>query len=79
LSDIIALMRQVLIYRDPESDAWIAEVPSLPGCVSDGPTREAALANVREAIEDWIDAAREIGREIPPDRSPMEVCEVGEG
>ena len=41
-------------------------MPSLPGCVSEGQTREEALANVREAIEAWIEAAKGLGREIQP-------------
>lgn len=59
-------MRQVLVYRDPESDGWVAEVPSLPGCVSQGQTRDEALdealANVRQAIDAWVEAAESQGR-----------------
>lgn len=42
-------MRYAIVYRD-EEDNWIAEVPSLPGCVSQGETREEAIANIKEAI-----------------------------
>ncbi len=45
----------------------MAEVPSLPGCVSDGQTREEALANIRDAVDAWMEAANELGRSIPPD------------
>ena len=48
-----SLMRQVLLYQD-EDGAWIAEVPSLPGCHSDGDTRDEALSNVQEAIALWV-------------------------
>jgi len=58
------IMRQVLIYRDPQSTWWVAEVPSLPGCVSQGETREEALANIREAIDGWLEIAQERGWEI---------------
>jgi len=51
-------------------------VPSLPGCVSEGQTREEALANVREAIEAWVEAAKSLGREIPADTSDVEICIV---
>lgn len=45
----VARMRQVYLHRD-EDRWWVAEVPSLPGCVSQGATREDALENIREAI-----------------------------
>lgn len=69
-------MRQVVLYPDPEDDGWIAEVPSLPGCISDGETRDDALANAREAIEAWIAGAEAVGIEIPTDRLDVEVCVV---
>lgn len=59
-------MRQVLLYQD-EGGVWIAEVPSLPGCVSDGQTRDEALANVQEAITLWIESALAHGELIPDD------------
>ena len=58
-------MRQVTLYPDREDGGWVAEVPSLPGCVSQGETRDEALANVREAIEAWIAAAKALGRSVP--------------
>ena len=42
-------MRYAIVYRD-EEDNWIAEVPSLPGCVTQGETRDEAIANIKEAI-----------------------------
>ena len=60
-------MRHVVIHEDVESGGWVAEVPSLPGCVSDGQTREEALANIRDAVDAWMEAANELGRSIPPD------------
>jgi predicted RNase H-like HicB family nuclease len=46
-------MRQVIIYPG-EDGLWVAECPSLPGCISQGETRERAIANIREAIEGYI-------------------------
>ena len=69
-------MRQVVLYPDHEDGGWVAEVPSLPGCVSDGATREEALSNVREAIDLWIDAAREAGMTVPPEHFDVQVCAV---
>lgn len=60
-------MRHVIVYKDPESDAYIAEVPSLPGCHSDGATPEEAIANVRDAIELMESYMRDNGEEIPAD------------
>jgi predicted RNase H-like HicB family nuclease len=57
-------MRQVIIYPG-EDGFWVAECPSLPGCISQGESREAAIANIREAIEGFILALREDGMEIP--------------
>lgn len=53
-------MRQVLIYPG-EDNYWVAECPSLPGCVSQGTTREEAIRNVKEAIEGYILSLQEDG------------------
>ncbi|MCA8993474.1 MAG: type II toxin-antitoxin system HicB family antitoxin [Planctomycetaceae bacterium] len=69
-------MRQVLVYRDPESDAWIAEVPSLPGCFSDGLTKEEAIQNASDAIECWIAGANAAGMTIPEELGSAELVNV---
>ena len=56
---------EVIIYWSAEDDAFIAEVPELPGCAADGPTRQAALKNVDVVIKEWIETAKELGRPIP--------------
>ena len=56
---------EVIIYWSAEDDAFIAEVPELPCCAADGPTREAALKNVDVVIKEWIETAKELGRPIP--------------
>lgn len=53
------------MYWGEEDKAFIAEVPELPGCMSDGETYLEALKNVEVVIQEWIDTAKEIGREIP--------------
>jgi predicted RNase H-like HicB family nuclease len=60
-------MRQVIVYPG-EDEYWVAECPSLPGCVSQGKTREEAIANIREAIEGYIIVLQEDRRPIPPER-----------
>ena len=53
-----------LIY-DPEYKGYVADVPELPGCVAHGDTQEAALSNAKEAIQLWIDTAKEFGDPVP--------------
>jgi predicted RNase H-like HicB family nuclease len=50
---------------DDDGGGFLATVPDLPGCMSDGETPEEALANVRDAVTAWIEEARELGRAIP--------------
>jgi predicted RNase H-like HicB family nuclease len=56
---------EIIIYWSNEDQAFITEVPELPGCVAHGHTPSKALANCQEAINLWLDTAREFGREIP--------------
>jgi predicted RNase H-like HicB family nuclease len=56
---------EVIIYWSEEDQAFIAEVPELPGCAADGKTRESALKNVDVVIREWIETAQELGRPIP--------------
>jgi len=56
---------RVLIERD-EDGVFVATVPSLPGCIADGSTREEALSSVREAIALYIESLKEHGDPIPP-------------
>ena len=69
-------MRQVVLYPDHEDGGWIAEVPSLPGCFSQGDTKEEAVENIRDAIETWIEGAREMGMTVPDETFEIEVCVV---
>ena len=57
-------MRQVIIFPG-EDGFWVAECPSLPGCVSQGESREAAVANIREAIEGYVLALQDDGLPVP--------------
>jgi predicted RNase H-like HicB family nuclease len=67
-------MRHILLYQD-EDGAWIVECPSLPGCYSQGETREEAITNIKEAIQVWIEDAVDHGEEIPINY-PLEVEQV---
>ena len=57
-------MRQVILYKG-EDGFWVVECPSLPGCISQGMTKEEALQNIREALEAYISALTEDNIPIP--------------
>ena len=59
---------EVIIYWSNEDDAFIAEVPELPGCSAHGDTTSIALQSVEQAIDLWIDTALEFGDPIPEPR-----------
>jgi len=59
------LRYEIIIYWSDEDNAFIAEVPELPGCMADGSTYELAIANAKTVIREWIEMAREMGRSIP--------------
>lgn len=56
---------EVIIYWSKDDQAFVAEVPELPGCAADGATYQEALANVETVIREWIETAKELGRPIP--------------
>lgn len=56
---------EISISWSGEDEAFIAEVPELPGCAADGPTAVEALQNVELVISEWIETAKSLNREIP--------------
>lgn len=60
-------MRQVIIYPG-EDGYWVAECPSLPGCISQGKTKEKAIQNIKEAIQGYIAALDEDNLPVPEER-----------
>jgi predicted RNase H-like HicB family nuclease len=56
---------EIIIYWSAEDQAYVAEVPELPGCAADGATYKQALSNVEVVIREWVETARELGRPIP--------------
>ena len=56
---------EIILYWSDADQAFIAEVPELPGCAADGATYSEALKNVESIMAEWIDTARELGRPIP--------------
>jgi predicted RNase H-like HicB family nuclease len=68
-------MRQVIIYSG-EDGYFVAECPSLPGCISQGKTREEAIANIKEAIDVYIAALKEDNLPIPAENFDAMVVAV---
>jgi predicted RNase H-like HicB family nuclease len=60
-------MRQVIIYPG-EDDHWVVECPSLPGCITQGKTKEEAIANIKEAIQGYVKALEQDGLPVPEER-----------
>ncbi len=56
---------EIIIFWSDEDKSFIAEVPELPGCMADGKTYQKALSNAEIIINEWIETAKELGREIP--------------
>lgn len=56
---------ETIIYWSDEDQIFVAEIPELPGCMAHGTTPEAALAQAQEAMQLWIDTAREFGDPVP--------------
>lgn len=59
---------EIIIYWSEDDQAFIADVPELPGCMAHGESHESALKNVRAAMELWMQTAREFGDPIPAPR-----------
>jgi predicted RNase H-like HicB family nuclease len=56
---------EIIIYWSAEDQAFVAEVPELPGCAAHGTTQEIALASAKEAIALWVETAKEFGDPVP--------------
>ncbi|OHE60923.1 MAG: hypothetical protein A2Z47_04220 [Thermodesulfovibrio sp. RBG_19FT_COMBO_42_12] len=62
---------EVIVYWSDEDEAFIAEVPELPGCMADGTTYEEAIKNVQVIIAEWIETAKQLNREIPEPKGKL--------
>jgi len=61
----MSIKYELIIYWREEDEAFIVEVPELPGCVADGETYQEAVANAQVVISEWIETAQELGRSVP--------------
>lgn len=62
---------EMIIYWSDEDQTFVVEVPELSGCMADGATYREAVANAEKVIGEWIQTARELGREIPVPRGRL--------
>ncbi len=62
---------EIIIYWSDEDGAYIAEVPELPGCLADGNSYQEALSNAEIIINEWIETAIDLGREVPKPRGKL--------
>jgi len=60
---------EIIVFWSDEDQAYVADVPELPGCMAHGESYESALANVKEAISLWIETAKEFGDPVPEPKS----------
>ncbi len=61
----MSIKYELIIYWSDEDQSFIVEVPELPGCMADGESYEAAVANAQQVIQEWVDTAKELGRPVP--------------
>ena len=62
---------EIILYWSKEDEAIIAEVPELSGCMADGSNYHEALVNIETTIEQWIQTAKDLGREIPSPKGKL--------
>ncbi|HDP35162.1 MAG TPA: type II toxin-antitoxin system HicB family antitoxin [Candidatus Hydrogenedentes bacterium] len=62
---------EMIIYWSKDDNAYVVEVPELPGCMADGPTYVEAVQEAEKVIQEWIETARELGRTIPEPRGRL--------
>ena len=61
----MSIKYELIIYWSESDEAFLVEVPELPGCMADGQTYVEAVTNVEVVIEEWLETAQELGRDIP--------------
>ena len=59
------LKYEIIIFWSDADDVYVADVPELPGCMAHGDTYEEALQSICEAMDFWIEVAKDLGKEIP--------------
>lgn len=65
---------EMIIWWSVEDDAYVVDVPELPGCMAHGATRHTAIKNAEDAIKFWIKTAKDDGKQIPQPRGRLVVA-----
>jgi predicted RNase H-like HicB family nuclease len=71
LKNNLDIKYEIIIYWSAEDQAFLAEVPELPGCMADGQTYQEALANAEVIIQEWIETAKKLNRPIPEPKGKL--------
>ena len=67
----MSIKYEMIIYWSDDDNAFIVEVPELPGCMADGQTYQEAVANAETIIQEWIETAKDLGRSIPKPKGKL--------
>lgn len=67
----MSIKYELIVYWSEEDQSFVVEVPELPGCMADGKTYEQAVANAQLVIEQWIETANKLGRQVPEARGRL--------
>ena len=62
---------EMIVYWSEEDNAYLVEVPELPGCMADGQTYQEAITNAEAVIQEWLQTAQELGRSTPVPRGRL--------
>jgi prevent-host-death family protein len=69
---------EIIIFWSDEDNAFVADIPELPGCMADGQTYQEALSSAEQIIKEWIETAQELGRPVPKPRGRLAYALAGE-
>jgi len=68
----MSIKYELIIFWSEEDQAFVVDVPELPGCMADGASYEEALANAQTVIHQWVETARALGRPIPKPKGRLQ-------
>jgi predicted RNase H-like HicB family nuclease len=67
----MSIRYEIIVYWSNEDEAFIVEVPELPGCMADGKTYQEAVTNAELIIHEWIETAKSLGRPVPEPKGKL--------